>query len=150
MCKSLHSYSKEDSKMFANNILPEEKANTKCDLITGREYRNPKKIIVASIFEESDNRKQPKWIISHPPHIIIASPVALNHMLATGSLQADAVKFLKPMPANFLILVAKSSFEVIIIPPSPPVEIILSLQKLHTLMSPNDPTYLSFIFAPCA
>ena len=78
----------------SQNILPEEKANTKCDLITGREYRNPKKIIVASIFEESDNRKQPKWIISHPPHIIIASPVALNHLLATGSIQADAVKFL--------------------------------------------------------
>ena len=38
----------------------------------------------------------------------------------------------------------------VIIPPSPPVEIILSWQNDQVPISPNDPTDLLLIFAPCA
>ena len=44
---------------------------------------------------------------------------------------------------NFFLLVE-------IMPPSPRVDIILSLQNDHVLISPNEPTCLLSIEAPCA
>ena len=53
-----------------------------------------KRILVMSLLEGSRNRRQRAWAWAEPPHVVVANPVTLEKMLATGGLRVNDLKFL--------------------------------------------------------
>ena len=53
--------------------------------------RKPGKVLVMSLLEGSQNRRQRAWAWAEPPHLVVANPATLDKMLATGGLRCNEV-----------------------------------------------------------
>jgi hypothetical protein len=45
-----------------------------------------------SLLDGSQNRRQRAWAWAEPPHVVVANPLTLEKMLATGGLRCANVK----------------------------------------------------------
>ena len=51
------------------------------------------RILIMSLLEGSNNRRQRAWAWAEPPHVVIGNPTALVNMVAYGGLRYHTVKF---------------------------------------------------------
>jgi len=49
------------------------------------------KLLVMSLLEGSQNRRQRAWAWAEPPHLVVANPTTLDKMLSTGGLRYNEV-----------------------------------------------------------
>ena len=54
---------------------------------------SPDKIMVMSLVEGSNNRRQQLWAVSEPPHIVVGNPKSLQRIVDLGRLRLNAVSF---------------------------------------------------------
>jgi superfamily II DNA/RNA helicase len=51
------------------------------------------KVMVMSVLEGSKNKRQRAWAWAEPPHIVIGNPDTLSHLVATGAIRCNAVRY---------------------------------------------------------
>ena len=54
---------------------------------------SPNKILIMSLMEGSQNRRQQLWAIAEPPHIVVGQPKQLQKIIDAGRLRLSAVNF---------------------------------------------------------
>ena len=54
---------------------------------------SPYKILVMSLMEGSQNRRQQLWAVAEPPHIVVGQPKQLQKIIDAGRLRLSAVNF---------------------------------------------------------
>eukprot|EP01041_Mallomonas_annulata_P002173 gene2173-4224_t len=54
----------------------------------------PEKILIMSLMDGSQNRRQQIWAVAEPPHIIVCNPKSLQRLVDNGRLKLGAVSYL--------------------------------------------------------
>lgn len=52
---------------------------------------SPDKILIMSLMEGSQNRRQQLWAVAEPPHIVVGNPKAIQRLITAGRLRLSAV-----------------------------------------------------------
>jgi superfamily II DNA/RNA helicase len=52
---------------------------------------SPEKILIMSLMEGSQNRRQQLWAVAEPPHIVVGNPKAIQRLITAGRLRLSAV-----------------------------------------------------------